>query len=76
MGIFSRAQGLKKALRTIAQNFHTSRSNFGTFYFEFLAQILSSTNEYEDLVRSTITSEKEADSIIREISRTEEIRQG
>ena len=75
MGIFSRAQGLKKALRTLAQYFHTSRSNFGSFYFECLAQILSSTNEYEDLVRSTITSEKEADAIVREISRTEQMRQ-
>ena len=76
MGIFSRAQGLKKALRTLAQNFHTSRSNFGSFYFECLAQVLSSINGYEDLVRSTITSEKEADAIVREISRTEQIRQG
>ena len=76
MGIFSRAQGLKKALRTLAQYFHTSRSNFGSFYFECLAQVLSSINEYEDLVRSTITSEKEADAIVREISRTEQIRQG
>jgi replication factor C large subunit len=75
MGIFSRAQGLKKALRTLAQYFHTSRSNFGSFYFECLAQILSSTNEYEDLIRSTITSEKEADAIVREISRTEQMRQ-
>jgi replication factor C large subunit len=75
MGIFSRAQGLKKALRTLAQYFHTSRSNFGSFYFECLAQVLSSINEYEDLVRSTITSEKEADAIVREISRTEQIRQ-
>jgi replication factor C large subunit len=75
MGIFSRAQGLKRALRTLAQYFHTSRSNFGSFYFECLAQVLSSINEYEDLVRSTITSEKEADSIVREISRTEQIRQ-
>ena len=76
MGIFSRAQGLKKALRTLAQYFHTSRSNFGSFYFECLAQVLSSINGYEDLVRSTITSEKEADAIVREISRTEQIRQG
>jgi replication factor C large subunit len=75
MGIFSRAQGLKKALRTLAQYFHTSRSNFGSFYFECLAQVLSSINEYEDLVRSTITSEKEADAIVREISRTEQIHQ-
>ena len=75
MGIFSRAQGLKKALRTLAQYFHTSRSNFGSFYFECLAQVLSSINEYEDLVRSTITSEKEADAIVREISRTEQISQ-
>ncbi|MFZ0366126.1 MAG: hypothetical protein WAL21_00445, partial [Nitrososphaeraceae archaeon] len=68
--------GLKKALRTLAQYFHTSRSNFGSFYFECLAQVLSSINGYEDLVRSTITSEKEADAIVREISRTEQIRQG
>ncbi len=38
MGIFSRAQGLKKALRTLAQYFHTSRSNFGSFYFECLVR--------------------------------------
>jgi len=70
MGILSRAQGLKKALRSLAQQFHTSRSNFGSFSFEFLTIILSSINRYEDLIRNTITSEKEADAIVREISRT------
>jgi replication factor C large subunit len=74
MGIFSRAQGLKKALRTLAQYFHTSRSSFGSFYFEPLRQILSRTDEYESLIRSTIRSEHEADVIIREILRTELLR--
>jgi replication factor C large subunit len=73
MGIFSRAQGLKKTLRILAQYFHTSRSTFGSFYFEPMRQILIRTTEYEDLIRSTITSEKEADVMVREISRTEEI---
>lgn len=73
MGIFSRAQGLKKTLRILAQYFHTSRSTFGSFYFEPLRQILIRTTEYENLIRSTITSEKEADVMVREISRTEEI---
>jgi replication factor C large subunit len=73
MGIFSRAQGLKKTLRILAQYFHTSSSTFGSFYFEPLRQILSRTAEYENLIRSTITSEKEADVMVREISRTEEI---
>ena len=73
MGIFSRAQGLKKTLRILAQYFHTSRSTFGSFYFEPLRQILTRTTEYEKLIRSTITSEKEADVMVREISRTEEI---
>ena len=73
MGIFSRAQGLKKTLRILAQYFHTSRSTFGSFYFEPLRQILTRTAEYENLIRSTITSEKEADVMVREISRTEEI---
>jgi replication factor C large subunit len=73
MGIFSRAQGLKKTLRILGQYFHTSRSTFGSFYFEPLRQILSRTAEYENLIRSTITSEKEADVMVREISRTEEI---
>lgn len=70
MGIFSRAQGLKKALRSLAQQFHTSSSNFGSFSFEFLTVILSTINGYEDLIRNTITSEKETDAIVREISRT------
>jgi replication factor C large subunit len=74
MRIFSRSQGMKKALRALAKYFHTSRSKFGCFYFEPLGQILSRTEEYEDLIRSTITSENEADVIVREISRTEEIR--
>lgn len=73
MGIFSRAQGVKKTLRILAQYFHTSRSTFGSFYFEPLRQILTRTAEYENLIRSTITSEKEADVMVREISRTEEI---
>lgn len=73
MGIFSRAQGLKKTLRILAQYFHTSRSTFGSFYFEPLRQILTRTAEYENLIRSTIASEKEADVMVREISRTEEI---
>ena len=73
MGIFSRAQGLKKTLRILAQYFHTSRSTFGSFYFEPLREILIRTTEYENLIRSTITSEKEADVMVREISRTEEI---
>jgi replication factor C large subunit len=73
MGIFSRAQGLKKTLRILAQYFHTSRSTFGSFYFEPLRLILTRTAEYENLIRSTITSEKEADVMVREISRTEEI---
>lgn len=73
MGIFSRAQGLKKTLRILAQYFHTSRSTFGSFYFEPLRQILIRTAEYENLIRSTITTEKEADVMVREISRTEEI---
>lgn len=73
MGIFSRAQGLKKTLRILAQYFHTSRSTFGSFYFEPLRQILIRRAEYENLIRSTITSEKEADVMVREISRTEEI---
>lgn len=74
MGILSRAQGLKKTLRILAQYFHTSRSTFGSFYFEPLRQILTRTAEYENLIRSTITSEKEADVMVREISRTEELR--
>lgn len=73
MGIFSRAQGVKKTLRILAQYFHTSRSTFGSFYFEPLRKILTRTAEYENLIRSTITSEKEADVMVREISRTEEI---
>ena len=71
MGIFSRGQGLKKTLRILAQYFHTSRSNFGSQYFVTLLQILSRTEEYEDLVRSTITSEKEADVLVREVSRVD-----
>lgn len=74
MGIFSRAQGLKKTLRILAKYFHTSRSTFGCFYFEPLRQILTRTTEYENLVRSSITSEKEADVMVREISRTEDTR--
>lgn len=72
MGILSRAQGLKKTLRILAQYFHTSRSTFGSFYFEPLRQVLSGTAQYEDLIRSTIASEKEADVMVREISRTVE----
>jgi len=71
MGIFSRAQGLKKTLRILAHYFHTSRSNFGSQYFATLLQILSRTEGYEDLVRSTITSEKEADVLVREVSRVD-----
>jgi replication factor C large subunit len=71
MGIFSRAQGLKKTLRILAHYFHTSRSNFGSQYFATLLQILSRTEAYEDLVRSTITSEKEADVLVREVSRVD-----
>jgi replication factor C large subunit len=73
MVIFSRVQGLKKTLRILAQYFHTSRSTFGSFYFEPLRQILTRTTEYENLIRSTITSEKEADVMVREISQTEEM---
>lgn len=73
MGIFSRARGLKKTIRILAKFFHTSRSTFGSVYFEPLRQILTRTTEYENLIRSTITSEKEADAMVREISRTEEI---
>jgi replication factor C large subunit len=69
MGIYSRAQGLKKAFQTLAQYFHTSRSSFGCFYFEALRQIVSDLSEYENLIRSTIKSETEADAIVREISR-------
>ena len=74
MGIFSRAQGLKKTLRILAQYFHTSRSNFGSQYFEPLLQILARTDRYEDLIRGTITSEKEADILVREVSRVENVR--
>ena len=69
MGILSRAMGLKKAMRMLAQYFHTSSSSFGCFYFEPLKQILSRTSKYEDLIRSAIPSEKEADAIVREVSR-------
>ncbi|MDW0336011.1 MAG: hypothetical protein QN755_09960, partial [Nitrososphaeraceae archaeon] len=74
MGIFSRAQGLKKTLKILAQYFHTSRSNLGSQYFEPLMQILARTDRYEDLIRGTITSEKEADVLVREVSRVENIR--
>lgn len=70
MGIFSRAQGLRKTLQILAQYFHTSRSTFGSFYFEPLRQVLSNSNQYEDLIRRTISSEKEADVLVREVSRT------
>jgi len=70
MGIFSRAQGLRKVQRILAQYFHTSRSKFGSFYFEPLKQVLSRSGHYEDLIRSTITSEKEADVMVRELTRT------
>lgn len=70
MGIFSRAQGLRKTLQILAQYFHTSRSTFGSFYFEPLRQVLSNSNQYEDLIRRAITSEKEADVMVREVSRT------
>ena len=69
MGILSRAMGLKKAMRMLAQYFHTSSSSFGCFYFEPLKQILSRIKKYEDLIRSAIPSEKEADTIVREVSR-------
>lgn len=72
MGIFSRAQGLRKTLRILAQYFHTSRSTFGAFYFEPLKQVLSNSNQYEELIRRTITSEKEADVMVREILRTKD----
>ena len=72
MGILSRAMGLKKALRMLAQYFHTSSSSFGSFYFEALKQILSRTGKYEELIRSAIPSEKEADAIVREVSRVAE----
>lgn len=74
MGIFSRAQGLRKTLRILAQYFHTSRSNFGTQYFEPLMQILARTDTYENLIRNTITSEKEADVLVKEVSRVENSR--
>ena len=74
MRIFSRAQGLKKTLRILAQYFHTSRSNLGSQYFEPLMQVLARTDRYEDLIRSTITSEKEADVLVREVSRVENAR--
>jgi len=74
MRIFSRAQGLKNTLRILAQYFHTSRSNFGSQYFELLMQILARTDRYEDLIRSTITSEKEADVLVREVSRVQNAR--
>jgi len=69
MGILSRAMGLKKAMRMLAQYFHTSSSSFGCFYFEPLKQILSRIKKYEDLIRIAIPSEKEADAIVREVSR-------
>jgi replication factor C large subunit len=74
MGIFSRAQGLRKTLRILAQYFHTSRSNIGAQYYEPLMQILARTDRYEDLIRNTITSEKEADVLVREVSRVENSR--
>ena len=74
MGIFSRAQGLRKTLRILAQYFHTSRSNFGAQYYEPLMQILARTDRYEDLIRNTITSEKEADVLVREVTRVENVR--
>ena len=70
MGIFSRAQGLRKTLRILAQYFHTSRSKFGSFYFEPLKQVLLRSINYEDLIRSTIISGREADVMVREIERT------
>jgi replication factor C large subunit len=73
MGIFSRAMGLRKTLRILAQYFHTSRSTFGSFYFEPLKQVLSRSSQYEDLIRRSITSEKEADVMVREISRTNDV---
>jgi len=74
MGIFSRAQGLRKTLRILAQYFHTTRSNIGAQYYEPLMQILARTDRYEDLIRNTITSEKEADVLVREVSRVENSR--
>jgi DNA polymerase III delta prime subunit len=70
MVIFSWAQGLRKTLRVLAQYFHTSRSKFGSFYFEPMKQVLLRSDHSEDLIRSTITSEKEADVMVREITRT------
>jgi hypothetical protein len=69
MGILSRARGLKKALSILAQYFHTSSSSFGCFYFESIKLILSRTSKYDDVIRSAIPSEKEADAIVREVSR-------
>jgi hypothetical protein len=37
-------------------------------------QVLARTDRYEDLIRSTITSEKEADVLVREVSRVENVR--
>ena len=74
MGIFSRAQGLRKTLRILAQYFHTTRSNIGAQYYEPLMQILARTDRYEDLIRNTITSEKEADVLVKEVSRVENSR--
>lgn len=70
MGIFSRAQGLRRTLRSLAQYFHTSRSKFGAFYFEPMKQVLSRSTHYENLIRNAIPSEKEADVMVREIIRS------
>jgi replication factor C large subunit len=70
MGNFvMRGIGLRNTLQTLAEDFHTSKSKFGSSVLPFMLQVLGRTLESESYIRNSFLDDKSAAALDKEVNR-------
>jgi replication factor C large subunit len=70
MGNFvMRGIGLRNTLQTLAEDFHTSKSKFGSFVLPFMLQVLARTLQSESYIRYSFLDDKSVAALEKEVNR-------
>lgn len=70
MGNFvMRGIGLRNTLQTLAEDFHTSKSKFGSSVLPFMLQVLGRTLGSESYIRNSFLDDKSAAALDKEVNR-------
>jgi replication factor C large subunit len=70
MGNFvMRGIGLRNTLQTLAEDFHTSKSKFGSSVLPLMLQVLRRTFESESYIRNSFLDDKSAAALDKEVNR-------